>query len=367
MDLDISLYAPSTFKGDTPARRDLIQDRLPRGKVVLLAGAGDVGKSWLLLQLFEAINGGASSRAYGGEVVGDLQPCIVLMGEDDFESIDLRLKAIRAGSRKPAPDHGAIVPVPNVAQPMALVKRDYDGSIIRSDALDWLERQLEAIRAEGHTLGFLAIDTFSTLLPVDANKPEEVQAVMSLLAGVATRHDVCVIVTHHLRKDLGQDRSPEGLRAAIRGSTALVDGVRAAYVMWKCGEDEAESLRTELDLETASDFVGLRIVKNNLGLRSTPITFARMPDGTLFDVTALIAQRPKPEDCLWQVIRDANRAGVAMRKSGENSIYNSRASSWPGGLGSWGKNRLEKLTNDLERAGRITATDKGLIASGEGA
>jgi hypothetical protein len=365
MELDISLYAPRAFKGDTPARRDLIQNRLPRGKVVLLAGAGDVGKSWLLLQLFEAINGDADSRAYGGEVVDKLQPCIVLMGEDDFESIDLRLKAIRAGSRKPVPDHGAIIPVPNVKGPMALISRDiYDQSIKPTKALEWLERQLDAIRAQGSKLGFLAIDTFSTLLPVDANKPEEVQAVMSILAGVATRHDVCVIVTHHMRKDGGKDKSTDGSRASIRGSTAIVDGVRAAYVMEKYSDEDANALRTELDLDCAVEFVRLKLVKNNLGLWSTPITYVRLPDGRLSDVTALLANRASPEDCLWQVIREANQAGRVMQKTGEDhGVHSCRASTWPGGLGSLSRAKLETLVNNLVASGRVQVAGKaGLIA-----
>jgi hypothetical protein len=61
-------YRPAAYKGETPPRRDVVEGRLPRGKVVLLAGAGDVGKSFLLLHAYEAINGGLEREAFGGRI-----------------------------------------------------------------------------------------------------------------------------------------------------------------------------------------------------------------------------------------------------------------------------------------------------------
>jgi RecA-family ATPase len=382
MDIKLSDYAPSTFKGDTPARRDLIDDRLPRGKVVMLAGAGDVGKSFLLLQLFNAVNDGMEDMAFGGVVTDgrsprpitpskhDLDewgrvihrfPCIIFMGEDDRESIDLRLKAIRneCGS---SIDHGAIIPVPNIKDSMTFVKRDFDGSIVPTEAFKWLDSQLEALRAQFGTLGFVAVDTFSSLLPIDANKPEEVQAALSLFTGLAARHDVCIIITHHLNKGFGQDKSPEGLRTSIRGTTALVDGVRAAYVMYKRNEEDAKALCDELGIEKALDVVELRIVKNNLGLKTTPVTYVRLPDGVLMDVSMLMAQRSSPEEALLQVIRDANKVGLTIQKTGADGVFASRLPSWPSGLGSWPKAKLESLVTKLESGGQIKRDKSGLTA-----
>lgn len=81
----------------SPSRRDLIEGRLPRGKLILLAGEGGVGKSMLLLDLFEAVTRGCA-EAFGGRVIGGPQPCLLLTGEDDRASIDLRLKIIRQGA-----------------------------------------------------------------------------------------------------------------------------------------------------------------------------------------------------------------------------------------------------------------------------
>lgn len=354
-------FSPAAFKGNTPSRRDLVEGRLPRGKVVLLAGAGDVGKSFLLLQAFEAINGGASTEAFGGRVVGQKNPCICIMGEDDFASVDLRLKSIRSQFTKIPVEHGAIITAPDVGY-FGLVKRDFDGAIISTDALAWLEIQIENLKAAHGDLGFVAIDTFSSLLPVDANRPEEGQATMSLLAHIATMHDVCIIVTHHLRKDVSMETTPEALRTAIRGSTAIVDAVRAAYVMYKFKSEDAARIRGELQMEHDGEVVGLVLVKNNLGLRSDPVTFVRMPDGCLVDVSQSLGTRLSPEDALWQVVREANEADRRINKTGGQGLYSCRMPSWPGGLGNMPKSKIEPLANQLIAQGRLILTDKGLVA-----
>ena len=354
-------FAPSTFKGDTPARRDLIEGRLPRGKLVVLAGAGDVGKSFLLLQLFEAINGGASSEAFGGRVVGKGLPCIAIMGEDDRESVDLRLKSIRSQHNVKPVEHGAILCAPNIG-PMGLVTRDFAGVIRPTDALEWLEMQLEALVAQFKQIGFLAIDTLSTLLAIDANKADEVAAAFSMLTSLAARHDVCVIVTHHLRKDNDAGSGADALRAAIRGSSAIVDNARAAYVMNKVGADEAKEIRDELHLDHDGEVVKLAIVKNNLGLRRDPVTYVRMPDGCLRDVSNLLGSRLSIEDAIWRVVREANEAGRKLAKTGEDGLYAQRSPNWPGGLGDTSRKDFEKWANLLIEQGRLRVTNKRLVA-----
>lgn len=362
----IADYRPAAFNGATPARRDVIDGRLPRGKVVLLAGAGDVGKSFLLLQMFEAINGGASCEAFGGRVVTPNLPCIAIMGEDDFASVDLRLKSIRSHHSAAPAEHGAIITAPNVGF-MGLVRKDYANAVQPTDVLEWLEDQVAALKAEFGELGVLMIDTFSSLLPVDANKPEEVQAALSLLTSLAARYDLCIIITHHLRKESEAGTSADALRTAIRGSTAIVDGVRAAYVMHKAKPDEAKRIRKDLDLDHDGEVVSLTLVKNNLGLRRDPVTFVRMPDGCLLDVSSLLlGTNVSPEDAIWRVVREANEAGRKINRTGGDGLYSRRTPEWPGGLGAMTKSGIEGLANLMIEQGRLKVAANGLVAAGTG-
>lgn len=354
----LSDYSPATFTGETESRRDLVTGRLPRGKVVLLVGAGDVGKSFLLLQGFECINGGSSSHAFGGEIVGKCLPCIAIMGEDDRSSVDLRLKSIRAQSNVKPVAHGAILTAPDIGY-MGLVRKDFTMTVQPTDVLQWLEQQIAGLRAEFVELGFVAIDTFSSLLPVDANNPAEVQKTLSLLTAIAAQYDVCIIVTHHMRKEKDAGSDIESLRAGIRGSTALVDGVRAAYVMHKCKENEAAPIRKELGLAYDGEVVIMSLVKNNLGLRRDFITYVRMPNGVLCDVSMMLSRRLRPEESLLQVVKEANKAGRKITKTGASGLFASKSPDWPGGLYAKSRSDLEGLANKL-------IEDKALISTGSG-
>lgn len=349
-------FAPTTFKGDTPARRDIIEGRLPRGKVILLAGEGDVGKSWQLLTLFEAMNHGADRRAFGGRVLGHHLPCLLLLGEDDRASVDLRLKTIRGATKARPGEHGAIITAPDIGY-MPLVRADYDGSIRPTDVLVWLEAQIEGMKAFHGEMGFVAIDTWSTFFPIDANSPHEVQAAMNFMTHLATKHDVCIIITHHMNKGA----STADLRKGIRGSTAIPDGTRGAYVMYKIEADEAQQIREETCIEHDGDVVRLQIVKNNLGLRRDPVTYVREPDGCLRDVSEMLGARLSPEDALLQVIQEANEAGQKLTRTGTNGLYANRSPTWPGGLGNLAKGRLEALANGLVAKGRVRLGEKGLL------
>lgn len=345
-------YSPASYRGDSPARRDLIAGRLPRGKLVLLAGQGDVGKSWLLLQLFEAVTLG-EGHVFGGHVVGGAQPCLLLMGEDDREQIDLRLKVIRQSSgHTGASSLGAILPAPNICY-MPLVLRDYVNQIQPTDVLQWVTETLTAWKAVHGSLGFVGIDTFSTLCPVDANKAEEVQAVWAHLAHLAAQLDVTVIVTHHLNKSGGGD-----LRSSIRGSTALVDGSRAAYVMAKLDPAAADPIREGVGLGCDGEVVQLKLVKNNLGLSGKPVTLVRLPNGMLQDVTDAIADDISPESALLEIILTLNKKGVQVTKSGTKGIHQMRSTAWPKVLNGMGRDALAMCVQGLIDSGRLTQ-DKG--------
>lgn len=351
----LASFAPSAFRGDSPPRRDLVEGRLPRGKLVILAGEGDVGKTWLLLDLFCAINDGDRGYAFGGKVVKGGLPCVFLSGEDDRGTIDLRLRTIRGGSKVQPADHGAIVPAPDIGV-MHLVGRDYAGTVQRTDVLDWLDTQLQAQRDAFGELGFLVIDTFSTFLPINANAPEEVQGTYAALTVLAAKHDLCVIVTHHVAK--GSDHSK---RAAIRGSTAVVDGARAAYVLHRLDEDEARQVKEAHDLE--GEVIRLQIVKNNLGLDRAPITFLRHSTGALSDISGLVkTSQLSPEQALAQVVREAWEADRALTKTGKGcGVYECRDKAWPGGIGEWGRDKLRELVDKAVAKGLIENLDGALI------
>lgn len=356
---DLSLFSPTAYRGDSPPRQDIIAGRLPRGKVVILAGEGDIGKSWILLELHRAINDGAADYAFGGMIVRKGLPSIYLSGEDDRVTLDNRLRTIRTQCRGAVAEHGLLVPAPDLGQ-MALVRQDFDGTVMPTEVYHWLDRVLEAQRAAYGDLGFVAVDTWSTFFPIDANDNARVQAAITLMARLATKHDVCVIITHHMSK--GADQST---RAAIRGATALVDGSRAAYCFFRAKPDEADYVHAALEDSEMhpGEVVKLKIVKNNLGLRRDDITYVRQEDGRLLDVSALLRDSTNPADALAALVADYNKDGVRVTKSGKAGLYASRGNDWPPCLFKMGKHKLEALADQLIGTGKLIDDGKqGLLA-----
>lgn len=354
----IGRFSPQAFKGDSPDREDIIDGRLPRGKVVILAGEGDIGKSWLLLELHRAINDGASDYVFGGQVVKKRLPCIYLSGEDDFATLDRRLKTIRSrNERAPIEEIGLLIPAPNIG-PMPLVKADLmDSGLVRpTDVYAWLDIQLEAQRAAYGDLGFLAIDTWSTFFPVDANDNSKCQQAISHMTALAAKHDVCIIITHHVSK--GSDHST---RAAIRGATALVDGARAAYTFFRADDKEAAYVHSKLADDTfKGDVLKLRIVKNNLGLRRGAITYVRQEDGRLQDVSSLLCDDISEDVALVSQIAKFNALGIKVTKSGrDNGLSALQAADWPSSIFRLGRDKLTSLANKLVGQGSIVVEKGG--------
>lgn len=347
-------WTPSCFKGDSPPRRDLIEGRLPRGKLVLLAGEGGVGKSMLLLDLFEAVTRGGAD-AFGGRVIGGHQPCLLLTGEDDRASIDLRLKIIRDG--EPGAEFGAILPTPDIGL-MPLFKVDYTGAVEQTEWLAWLEEQLTAMREIHGPLGFLAIDPWAQFFPVDTNRADHVQPIWGRLAAIATQLDCTIIVAHHLGKGNGDTR------ARVRGSTALVDGVRAAYGLEQLGADDTAKVMAELGNDVPLDVVRLVLLKNNLGLRRSPVTFVRLPDGRLQDVSVLLQPAMSQEEALLFAIREASQRGERLTKTGKQGVFEAKNTRdwWPRELRNMTRKTAETLVNALLTRDLIKTHNGALVA-----
>jgi RecA-family ATPase len=354
----ISPFRPSALlKREVKERRDVVADRLPRGKVVLLAGEGGIGKSSVLIDLFVAVSRG-NGKVFGSQVMGGPQPCVLVLGEDDADTVARRLQGMQADDLI---DAGAIFTLPDFGAHQ-LFERDGYSEVIRPTRFyEWLDNILFNEKVVNGGLGFLGLDPFSALFGVDENKPKEVQACWTNLAHLAVKHDVCIVVTHHLRKD------SSGSRSDIRGSTALVDGVRAAYVMTK-EQDPASALR-EAGLPEGSgiDVLKLKLVKDNLGLHRGHVTLMRTSSGLLQDITEKVSEWMKPDDALISVIKAANEAGRRITKTGTRGLYGSSTGTWPASIRDLSKRKLTELANSLVESGRVVLDkDSSLRVPGVG-
>jgi hypothetical protein len=239
-----------------------------------------------------------------------------------------------------------------------VVRDEYSRNILPTDAFTWLEETIEAEAAVHGGVALVAIDTFTALLGVDSNSAEDVQGCYNILARLARKHDCCVIVTHHLNKGSQQDS-----RQKIRGSTAVVDGVRAAYVLEQVDKAEAARMLKSAQLDPDHDLLQITLQKENLGLSRKPIYYLRESDGYLRDISQLVGDQDDPEAALLAIVKQFNDCGQVVTKTGGRGLYSLRADAWPKALQS--RDRIVLIANTLLQAGRLTVDPEtqGLVVA----
>lgn len=357
--LDITRWrAAERFTGQPQQRRWLVEGVFPQAQAALIAAAGGVGKSFLLLALtrevaaFDGLWANAPTL-FGGALAGH-GVAIYITAEDDAIEVHNRLNALG-----PIPDRLYVLPLPDAGGAVPLFAPD---PTTRGPAttVAWmdLERQLKAMPS----LSLVVLDPLQPLCALDLNVPENAQFVCSRLAALAASTGASVIVSHHFAKR--EASTPEQAREAIRGTGGLVDGVRAVYALWHPKEDQAKKLCEALGepFERGRVVMG-GVVKANGRANMRVTTFLRSTSGLLVDCSDRLRQtRPEPDDllpALKSAIARAARDGQPYTKTGGNGLYE-RRHELPEAFHAIGKHRLTGWVDALLAQGElVTAMAEG--------
>ena len=262
-----------------PVEVSWLWDRyVPRGKIALIAGDPNVGKSWLVLAIAASVTKGVSledavnpgwSPARSNKMSPNPGDVLILTAEDgladtviprlkgmgaDLQHVKL-LRAIRKGDRELHPS----------------LDRDLPG----------IE---EALKEADYKL--LVIDPFNAYTGgnIDTNKDSSVREILTPLGLLAERRGIAVIVILHLNKG-GHDK---GIYRFL-GSIGFVAAARVAFLVARNPKDDRERV--------------LAPIKNNLAPDMPPIAFEISDDGRFSwrgetSVTAddLLTAKPHAED-----------------------------------------------------------------------
>ena len=177
-----------------------------------------------------------------------------------------------------------------------------------------------------------------------------------LICRLAAEIGATVLVTHHFRKQ-GQISNPAEAREAVRGTTALIDGMRCVYALWPVSEDKGRRICKNLGASYERNrVVEGAVVKANCPTVLGVHTYLRSETGLLNDVTVELPSKERDNttllNLLEQAIGDAALKGKPYTKTGKNGVYQ-RRDEFAVELKRRGRNRLESLAQMLLDSKRV--------------
>lgn len=353
---DFREWSAGRFTGPAPVQEFLVEGVFPLGVVAILAAMGDTGKGMFTLDLaLKVARKGHRSRlanpdtAFGG-IVAAAGAVVILSAEDDAGEIHRRLERIdRYGWRKQCADRLWVVPLPNAGGPFPIVRMGATGLQVTAEFIA-LKDQLKAIPE----LRLVVFDPLSSFIHADVSKdPAAGTYATGLLASLATETGATVLVAHHMRKPQNSKpvTTPEAAREAVRGTSAIVDGVRVAYALWPPEVEFQKQALQQLERPWTRNavFQGA-VVKANGPADRRVRTYVRGDTGLLEDRTDQLQRAGSADwdlrDALVAAVARAAREGHPFTHTGASGLHGQRE-RLPAAFHEMGRNRIEALAQNL--------------------
>ena len=363
---DGSLLAKNQFAGPAPVQQFLIGDTIPLGVPVVFAAAGDSGKGMMTLDLAMKVASGKGMQNSFGGLVAHHGSAIILSAEDDRGELHRRIERLDPMRERenylhelfviPLPNEGGVFPIMMKADNTYMVSPDFD-------------RLYEQI-LEMDDLALIIVDPLASFVHADVNAdPAAGAAFMGLLAQIATETGATVMVNHHMAKikDNEPITTPEQARNLIRGTSAIVDGVRCAFAVWQVEEGVARARCKDLQIPyTRNAVFDGAVVKSNGPANREIRNFVRDPNtGLLEDRSQDIANLQGSNivreriEFVYEFIRLRELEGKAVTKGGAtDGIFESARTAEPTepciiAMQSLSESTVKQIVTKLQNMGRV--------------
>ena len=360
--LDDSLLI-NRFEGQAPEQKFLIGDTIPLGVPIIFSAAGDAGKGMMTLDLaMKVASGQPMSNAFGSEIT-EFGNAIIFTAEDDEGEMHRRIERLDEENARFNYEHELrIVSLPNVGGVFPILQETHDGY---KTSVEFEKIYAQIIQM--NNLKLIVFDPLASFVHADVNSdPAAGAALTGLLAQVATETGASVMMCHHMTKikDDVAVSSPEQARNMIRGTSALVDGVRCAFAIWQVDESTGRRRCQDLGIEYQRNrcFDGA-VVKSNGPARRDIRHFVRdMHSGLLEDrsddITRLHSgsNREIKKDALFVWISTCEREGRALtQQSGADAILQRMSADpdAPNTLDNCTQRMVDGIVRELLSEGRI--------------
>ncbi len=356
--LNILDWSAERFVGPVPEQKFLVEGLFPLGVTSIIAAMGDTGKGMLLLDLALKVASDKDQMCGFGSLVTEHGSVVIFSAEDDASEIHRRLERLDPKcERLKHKDKLFIVPLPNVRGSLTIL-RNVRGKIVEvSPEFESVMKQLEEIK----DLKLIVFDPLASFIHADINADPAVgDYLMCVLSDLACSTGASIITAHHMRKPKGEKPilTAEQARDAIRGTSALVNGVRCSYAFWPI-ENTAKLEIFKAVGETPRQnalFHGAVVKANGLADRTVRTYLRNQETGLLEDITIQLTVKNASEKdlkiCLTDAITRSAVAGHPFTHTGSTGVYKQRH-RLPEVFHSMGRDRLERIVQELLQAKQL--------------
>ena len=360
--LDDSLLI-TRFDSLAPEQKFVVSNIMPLGVPALFAAAGDSGKGMMTLDLAMKIASGKGMQQSFGGVVSEFGNTVIFTAEDDEAEIHRRITRLDPnGDRFNYEYDMRIVPLPNYGGVFPIMQQGSDKSYYTGEQFEKYYEQLLQMK----DLKLIVFDPLASFVHADVNAdPAAGAALMSLVAKIASETGATVLLCHHMAKvkDSEPPKTPEEARNLIRGTSALVDGVRFAYAVWnvssKIGKKMADSLNIEYHRNRFFD--GAVVKSNGPADRNIKHFIRDLYTGLLEDKSEQLSaihsgsEMDHRVETLYSWIEECEEEGKALTQMGDTNsiIVRLEEQNAPEVLRNLEQSTLNTYCQILQRNGRI--------------
>lgn len=353
-------WSASRFRGKkAPEKMWLVKDTFPMNDTVVLAAMGGVGKGMLTLdmslqiacdppKLHGPLDFNPIPSAFGNPILIH-GPVVIFTAEDDNDEIHRRVENIG----KDISDRLIILTLPDAGGPAPLVVPGKNGPELTPL---WYEFREQLMEIKPVLINF---DPMASFVMADVNSDPAVgQFTMGLFASLGKETGAAILVAHHMAKTTVRVETPDAVRSLIRGTTAIVDGARGAYILWGAREKEAQSICQILGITYHRNRVVKGcLAKNNFGGDEDIKTFVRSDYGLLQVADDRIKHatgndRGVQLDILADFLAFQADEGKPLSYTGNMGVYENRE-ILPSTIKDLGKHTLRSMVDELISEGRI--------------
>ncbi|GFV68823.1 regulatory protein RepA [Trichonephila clavipes] len=350
--LNILDWSVNRYLGRVPIQKFLVEGLFPLGVTSIIAAMGDTGKGMLLLDLALKVASDKDQMCGFGSLVTEHGSVVIFSAEDDAGEVHRRLERLDPKcERLKYKDKLFIVPLPNVRGSLTIL-RNVRGKIVEvSPEFESIMKQLEEIK----DLKLIVFDPLASFIHADINADPAVgDYLMCLLSDLACSTGASIITAHHMRKPKGEKPilTAEQARDAIRGTSALVNGVRCSYAFWPI-ENTARLEIFKAVGETPRQnalFHGAVVKANGLADRTVRTYLRNQETGLLEDITIQLTVKNASEKdlkiCLTDAVTRSAASGHPFTHTGSTGVYKQRH-RLPAAFHGVSRHRLERLAQEL--------------------